>query len=131
MTQQSNKQLVLDMYTALNSGDSAGYFAHMRDDVQVTFFGNHRFSRTFNGKKDIMENFVPPLRARLDGSIRLHVKNVIADGEQVVVEAQGEARTKDGLDYNNLYCIVLRLQDGKVAEIREYTDTALTKTIFG
>ncbi len=57
--------------------------------------------------------------------------NAIAEGDQVVVEAQGEARTKDGRDYNNLYCIVLKLKDGKITEIREYTDTDLTKAIFG
>lgn len=131
MTPQANKKLVLDMYAALNVGDAAGYFAHMRDDVRVTYFGSHRFSRTFNGKADIMQNFVPPLRERLEGSIKLHVQNIIAEGDQVVVEAQGDARTKDGLDYNNLYCIVLRLQEGKVAEIREYMDTALTKAVFG
>jgi len=128
---ETNKRLVLDAYVALNSGDAAGYFARMADDVQITYFGSHRFSRTFRGKQDLMKNFVPPLREGLDDSIKLHVKNVIGEGDQVVVEAQGEARTKDGLDYNNLYCIVLRLANDKIVEIREYMDTDLTQKIFG
>lgn len=131
MTAESNRRLVLSMYDALNAGDTAGYFAQMADDVCVTYFGSHRFSRTFRGKSDIAENFIPPLRDRLDGSIKLHVRNVVAEGDQVVVEAQGEARTKEGLDYNNLYCIVIKITDGKVCEIREYMDTELTKSIFG
>ena len=131
MSSESNKQIVPSAYAALNAGDSAGYFNRMADDVCVTYFGSHRFSRTFRGKDDIMKNFVPPLRERLEGSIKLHVTNAIAEGGQVVVEAQGEARTKDGRDYNNLYCIVLKLKDGKITEIREYMDTDLTKAIFG
>lgn len=131
MSAESNKEVVLNAYAALNAGDAAGYFGRMTDDVRVTYFGTHRFSRTFNGKDDIMKNFVPPLRERLDGSIKLHVKNVVAEADQVVVEAQGESRTKDGQDYNNLYCIVLKLKNGEIAEIREYMDTELTKKIFG
>lgn len=127
----SNKQIVLNAYTALNAGDSAGYFGSMADDVEITYFGTHRLARTFLGKEDIIKNFVPVLRERLEGSIKLHVKNVIAEGDQVVVEMQGEARTKDGRDYNNLYCIVLKLQDGKITHIREYMDTELSKNIFG
>ena len=121
----------MQAYAALKAGDVAGYFDRMSDDVTVTYFGNHRFSRTFRGKGDIMENFVPPLLDRLQGPIKITVTNAIAEGNQVFVEAQGESRTKDGLDYNNLYGIVLELKDGKIATIREYMDTELTKVIFG
>ena len=47
------------------------------------------------------------------------------------MEARGEARTKDGPSYDNLYGIVLRSQDGKVSEIRGYMDASLTKAICG
>jgi ketosteroid isomerase-like protein len=126
-----NKQVVLSMYEALNSGDSAGYFARMADDVEITYFGSHRLAGTYHGKTELLKNFVPLLRARLDGSIKLHVKNIIAEADQVVVEATGEARTKDGLSYNNLYCIVLKLRDGVIVQLREYMDTELTKQVFG
>jgi uncharacterized protein len=128
---ESNKQIVLQAYAALKAGDVPGYFDTMTEDVTVTYFGNHRFSRTFRGKADIMENFVPPLLDRLEGPIKITVTNAMAEGDQVFVEAQGEARTKDGLDYNNLYGIVLKLKNGKIVGIREYMDTELTKTIFG
>ena len=130
-TAELNKQIVLQGYAALKAGDVAGYFDRMAEDVTVTYFGNHRFSRTFRGKGDIMENFVPPLLDRLEGPIKITVTNAIAEGDQVFVEAQGESRTKDGLNYNNLYGIVLKLKDGKITEIREYMDTELTKAIFG
>jgi uncharacterized protein len=131
MSAEENKKIVLDTYAALNAGDVAGYFERMVDDVRLTFFGTHRMARTFHGKDDFRKNFVPVLREQLDRPSILHINNLIAEGDQVVVEAQGEARTKDGRDYNNLYCIVLELKSGKITEIREYMDTELTKAIFG
>jgi ketosteroid isomerase-like protein len=103
----------------------------MDDDITLTYFGNHLFTGTYRGKKDILDNYVPVLLNRLEGPIKITVTNAIAEGDQVFVEAEGESRTKDGLDYNNLYGIVLRLKDGKITEVREYMDTELVKAIFG
>jgi ketosteroid isomerase-like protein len=128
---EANKQIVLKGYAALKAGDVNGYFDSMAEDVTITYFGNHLFTGTYRGKADIMANYVPLLLARLDGPIKISVTNAIAEGDQVFVEAQGESRTKDGLSYNNLYGIVLKLRSGKIAEIREYMDTELVKNIFG
>jgi uncharacterized protein len=128
---EANRQVVLEAYAKLNAGNAAGYWEHLAEDVRMTSFGTHRFARTFHGKDDLMKNFVPGLRERLDGTIKLHVTNIVAEGDHVVVEAQGEGRTKDGRDYNNLYCNVLTMKDGKIAEIREYLDTEMAKAIFG
>jgi uncharacterized protein len=130
-TSELNKQIVLKGYAALQAGDVASYFDGMAEDVTITYFGNHLFTGTYRGKADIMANYVPLLLSRLDGPIKVTVTNAIAEGDQVFVEAQGESRTKDGLSYNNLYGIVLKLRGGKIAEIREYMDTELVKNIFG
>jgi ketosteroid isomerase-like protein len=47
------------------------------------------------------------------------------------VEERGEAPTKDGRSYNNTYCIVLTLRNGKISQIREYLDSELVTAIFG
>ncbi len=54
-----------------------------------------------------------------------------AEGDQVVVEFEGEGRTKDGRDYNNRYCSVFRIANGRIIHIREYLDTDLTRSVFG
>ena len=127
----TNKQIVVDAYNALAQGDPSVYVNALSEDVRHTFFGNHRFGRTFQGKDDLYKNLFGPMREVLQGTVKMHVKNAIAEGDQVVVEVQGEARTKDGRDYNNSYCIVLKIRGGKIVEIREYLDTELVKTLFG
>lgn len=50
---------------------------------------------------------------------------IIAEDDYVVVECRGHVTTKTGKPYNNQYCYVIRLADGKMRELTEYLDTAL------
>jgi ketosteroid isomerase-like protein len=69
-------------------------------------------------------------RLQRPGSI--DVKNINAEGEYVVVQGQAIDRiTHDGRPYNNTYCLLLRLVDGKVVAVDEYCDTELITRAFG
>jgi ketosteroid isomerase-like protein len=48
---------------------------------------------------------------------------VLADGDTVVFEQRMRATTVGGRSYDNRYCWVFEMQDGKVKVIREYMDT--------
>jgi hypothetical protein len=75
----------------------------------------------------VTEKLLRPLRARLAaGPIEFFPKRFIAEGEYVVMQAQGRATAKSGGPYNNTYCIVCRIADGKIKEMTDYVDTELT-----
>ncbi len=57
--------------------------------------------------------------------------NFIADGDYVVVEARGDNVTKTGLRYDNQYCMVFRIENGKIKQIKEYCDSALVERVLG
>jgi len=69
------------------------------------------------------------LVARLEngGAIAMTIENLIAQGDYVAEQARGKARTKDGKDYNNTYCRVWRITDGKIRAMQEYLDTELVR----
>jgi ketosteroid isomerase-like protein len=48
-----------------------------------------------------------------------------------VAQTAGIAETLDGRPYNNTYCQVIRLRDGRTIEVTEYMDTALVSKVFG
>jgi hypothetical protein len=48
-----------------------------------------------------------------------------------VVEAKGDNVTPEGVRYDNDYCLVFRLEGGKIKEIREYCDSVLTEKALG
>jgi hypothetical protein len=43
---------------------------------------------------------------------------------------RGEAETQDGRPYNNSYCHVFKMREGKIREVTEYFDTELTTKIL-
>lgn len=72
-----------------------------------------------------------PLGDALTGPLQLEIKQLIAEGDKVVSEMQGTSQSAGGKDYNNTYCVVLTLRDGKITEMREYLDTELLTAVFG
>ena len=43
----------------------------------------------------------------------------------------GDNVTKAGLRYDNHYCLVFRIENGKIKEIREYCDSTLVERVLG
>ncbi len=106
--------------------------AMMADDIRWTVIGNTKFSGTFNGKKELVDRLIHPLFAQMESMGTGITDNVIADGDYVVVQTRGSGRrTKTGKDYNNTYCMVYKIADGKVKEVTEYCDTELITAAFG
>ena len=55
-----------------------------------------------------------------------NVKNIIAEGEYVVVESTGKSETKTEISNSPAYCDIYRIKDEKIQELTTYVvDTAL------
>jgi len=126
-----NKQMITNMFEELGKGNGAAFLDAMADDIKYTLQGRTKFSGTMNGKNEVLAKLLGPLGAALDGGITLTPYNFIADGDYVVMLANGKATTKSGKPYNNSYCHVFKLVGGKVKEINEYLDTAMVDDAFG
>lgn len=50
---------------------------------------------------------------------------VIAEGDRVVVEFEGNGKLINGEDYCNEYCMVFTLSDGRIRQVNEYFCTLL------
>jgi ketosteroid isomerase-like protein len=125
MESRTNKEIVQAMYEALDQGRSEVFLDSLADNIHMKVMGNTIFSGDFHGKEDVVEHVLKPMAAALDGGLRMTANNFIAENEFVVVQALGQAKTIYGGRYDNEYCQVLRLEDGKVVEFIEYLDTAL------
>ena len=131
MSTDANKQVVRRLYSAISAGDAEAFMNHMTDDVEWYFIGSHRFAGAMKGKEDIRKKLLEPLGNELTGLIQLEIKQLIAEGDKVVAEMQGTSKSTAGKDYNNTYCIILTVKDGKIREMREYLDTELVTAVFG
>jgi hypothetical protein len=131
MGTNQNKRLVLDFYEAGARGDMDACFAMLADDVVWTNIGSTRFSGTYAGKQNLAENLLGPLFGQLKAGIASEVEQLVAEGDTVVAQTSGTAEILDGKPYNNTYCQVITVRDGRIAAVTEYMDTALIDAVFG
>ena len=131
MTVEANRDLVVRTFAALSAGDMPGFFDCFADDVQWTIIGQPIYSGTYVGKDDLASRLFGRLGEQLDeNGIRGEVQNTIAEGNTVVAQVQGTAQTKTGRSYNNTYCFVIEVHDGRIKKWTEYLDTELVTAAF-
>ncbi|MCH8117151.1 MAG: nuclear transport factor 2 family protein [Proteobacteria bacterium] len=126
-----NKKIVRSFYEAGNRGDFDACFDLISDDITWTNIGSTCLSGTYRGKAELMEKLLGPLFGQLKAGISSSIDNLIGEADTVVALTSGTAETKDGRPYNNKYCQVIRIRDGKFVEVTEYFDTELTSSVFG
>ena len=120
-----NKKLLQDIFSALSQGNSSLFVESMDDSFQWIVTGHTKWSKTYAGKQTVLRELMGALQTALAGRIRVTGTRFVADGDIVVVEAKGSNTTKAGKPYNNNYCFVFRLAEGKLQELTEYMDTQL------
>ncbi len=136
MSAAANKKLIQEIFTTAANPDPAArdralFVASLADDASWVVTGQYSWSRTFTGKPSILRDLHGHVGSLLVDRVRTVAHRFIADGDCVVVEAKGDNLTKTGVRYDNDYCLVFRLADGQIKEIREYCDSVLTETALG
>jgi uncharacterized protein len=126
-----NKQLIQHIFTEMSKGNIDAYLSSLADNGRFTIIGTTKYSGTFNGKQEFIDRVLAPLSSQLDGGFTLAIDNLIAEGDHVVMQSRGQSTTKTGKSYNNTYCHVFRLADGKVQELTEYLDPEIITAAFG
>ncbi len=92
--------------------------------------GSGQWAKTFNGKQAVVNDLWAAVRTTIKQPFKVVADRILADGNWVVIEARGHNATPDGKIYNNKYCWVCRITDGKLHELKEYMDTELVTVTF-
>ena len=127
MDASDNKQIVKLAFDGLARADPTAFVEAMSEDLTWIIEGQSKLSRRYEGKSAVQNALIPALFANFATEYRNIAEEIISEDNRVVVLARGEVRTVRGEEYNNSYCFVIRMRDGKIAEVREYCDTALAE----
>lgn len=130
MNALNNKQMLQAAFAELAVSNAKPFVDLMADDFCWVCTGTTRWSRRYASKQTVLNELFAPLRAKL-GRITTVAHRFIADGDCVVVEAQGHNTTREGVPYNNRYCFVIHMREGKMHELIEYFDTDLVIQALG
>jgi uncharacterized protein len=131
MSAADNKRLIQQVYQDSASRSGTTFLDNIADDVRWVVTGQYSWSHTFEGRDAVLNGVQGHFRSLIEGRPRTVAFNFVADGDYVVVEAKGDNVTKTGQRYDNDYCMIWRLEDGKIKEIKEYCDSALVERVLG
>ncbi len=70
-------------------------------------------------------------RKMVPGGLNPRITDIHADGDHVIVEWQGNGVSIEGTPYANRYCMVCRLENGRIKTIKEYLCTMLAGRVLG
>jgi ketosteroid isomerase-like protein len=130
MGAEQNKQLVHEAFSAWERGDSRPFFQLLDPDVSWTVIGTTPISGTYSSKKAFLKGAAGQLTTKLQGPIMAKVRNVLADGDHVILQWEGSTEATNGTPYRQTYCWVMRIEGGKVKEATAYLDTALIDAVL-
>jgi uncharacterized protein len=126
---QAAANVVRAAIDALNKGDAEGFIGSFSSDLHFRMPGTTPVSGETKG----LDNFVKVVTGVADYLsvlITIRVTNFISCGDWVVTEADGHGVTKTGKDYDNHYCHLWHVKDGKIDKFTEYNDTDLIMRVL-
>ena len=130
MRDPDNKAIVTSVFAALAEGNRRPFADAMADDFSWTITGHGPWARTWRGKAAVRSGLMAPLFAQFADMYRNQATRIVCEGDTVVVESRGSVATLAGSRYDNHYCYVIDMQDGKMRSLTEYMDTALAEAVL-
>ena len=124
---EENKEVAIKFFEALSSG-SQTYLDFYNDESIIWTAGENAIGGT-RTKKEIVD-FAQGILSAFPHGIKFNITGITAENERVAVEVSGEAIHASGELYNNKYHFLLKIQHGKILELKEYMDTQLASKIL-
>jgi ketosteroid isomerase-like protein len=126
---EANKQAALAFLQAMGDGDAEGMARVTTEDAETFTKGFAQVSGWRN--RDTMLATTAAFRDVVPTGFRPKIGKVVAEGDTVVIEFEGNAVLSNGEPYCNQYVFVFTMADGKVRQLNEYFCTVLAdKTIL-
>lgn len=121
-----NKATFLALFEALKTRDGQAMAAQMTDHPNWIVWGNELPG--IEGVLNILEAAASYYKPE---TIVQQMKGLWCDGDTVIARLTMTAKTTNNEDYANEYIWIVQLEDGKVAEVREYLDMRVIEKLFG
>jgi ketosteroid isomerase-like protein len=122
--------MVKAAWSAFGNGDIKAAFGHMADNVSWLIPGSIAGVSGVKRGKDEIVKFMASVGAVMPEGMHSEITRAYADGDTVILEVSSKAKVINGKTYENEYCFVFEIENGKIRRIREYTDTQKAKDIL-
>ena len=136
MSTAANRALVESWYRAMEQNDFDTLFNLHHEDVVYNMVGNTPVSGRLYGKEACCRGMISEklLEKLVPDQIQFakRWKIIAAEGDRVVGLMQGGGPTLTGELYEQTYCEIFTIRDGKIKEMHAFFDTVLVEhCLFG
>lgn len=121
-----NEQVILDFFDAFAHSDRERIRKLLHPDaVWEQMSRSMPGAADYRGQEAIVDNLLNKIFGAFDTppGTRVVLNTLLSKGDLVVAETESREFSRDGRAYNNLYCWVFKVRDGRVAVVREYFDS--------
>lgn len=115
---EANKRVALAFVEAMSAGDAAGMDRCVTPDVVTDTRGYGQVSGRRN--RETMLATTGAFLEVMPTGLRPQVRKVVAEGEVVVVEFEGDAVLSNGVPYCNHYVFIFTFRDRLICKVDEY-----------
>lgn len=121
--------IVLRAIAAAREGRAEEFIGCFAEDVDFWMPGTTPISGHWHDRQGFVD-YAMRVWSYLSVPVKLDVRSLVAAGDWVVTECVGHGVTRDGRDYDNVYCLVWVVRDDRIARFVEYCDTALVESVL-
>lgn len=119
-----NKDIAREFFVRFSSGDISDATDLLSDDATWWIPGKPGEKPTAGlHTKEGITNLFLRMMGRLKDGLRINIRNMLAEGDMVAVEAESRGELTNGRSYNNEYLFLMRMTGERIIEVREYNDT--------
>ncbi|MGY1822100.1 nuclear transport factor 2 family protein [Geodermatophilus sp. SYSU D00079] len=130
MSEHPNVQRLEDGYAAFAKGDIAALDDLFAEDIRWQEPGRNQLSGTYEGRAAVYQLFGRVMEVT-EGSFRLDVRTVLADGDDAVVVC-GVTAQRGGQSLDTVNAHIWRFAGDRAVEFREASgDQHATDAVFG
>jgi ketosteroid isomerase-like protein len=131
MSIEKNKRTIEKYFEAVNRGGKDAILEFLTDDFVFKGMGRHPDWMRYQWGREAFADAPRDMSTKMKKPIVMNLRGMIAEGDQVAVQADSYAEMKNGKIYDNAYHFVFTFKDGKIQEVREYCCTYTVFDVFG
>jgi ketosteroid isomerase-like protein len=120
--QADNKRLVEEAMQAWDDGTGSPYDL-LADDASWTIVGHSAASKTYPSREDFLREVIRPFNARMSVGLKPKIRDIVAEGDRVVIFFNASGVAKDGVPYSNTYSWWLDFKEGKIVRAHAFFDS--------
>ncbi|MWV27767.1 nuclear transport factor 2 family protein [Aurantiacibacter rhizosphaerae] len=125
---EANKRVVREFLKHMSAMNAPEMAKWITDDFTIVHTPASVLHGTYSAAE--MPALAEKITATLPNGIQLHITDMFAERDAVIVQATGTATSASGKPYNNTYLLLFKVRDGRVVSMTEYLDSILVNEVF-